>query len=434
VKFPFFVRKRTPKEQEEQEPKVDNVLSTATDANESTLSKDYLYSLYRASSAVRNCVDSIASIVSSASYKLEGKKKDIEAAKEFLEQPNYNNETYRSFVYKVVVDLLVSDTAFIEKVRSKKNTLYELYPRNPVNFIVVRDKYGIITGYKQMVEGRTIPFEKKDIIFRVLHPSSERVYGTPIIESISDEIAGVILTTDYIYRSIAQDSIPPGVFLFGGLDKQSFKRAKEELKAILENNEGPKVLLMRGNIEPDKLKFVNLKDASFDSVIVGMRKLIDDIIYRAFAIPVAESKGEGSLPTFTIQNLARQSRLLEPLMSIIEDIFNDEVFGRELKLDCKLRISRKGLQRVEARDVRAYVMTGVQSVNEMRAKIGEEPIEGGDKHYLVIGSNVFEITKNGLVNVTLDLMNGGNKKGDLDTMDVENEPKVNPRRGEESPK
>ena len=433
--FKIKVEKRTEQEQEKREPKVSTVQSLVSNITTST-SKSTLFSLYLSSAAVRTCVDSIAAVVSSTSYSLEGNKQDIIAAKEFLESPNYNNESYSSFIYKVVSDLLVFDITYIEKVRSTKKMLYELYPRDPVGFTVIQDKYGIIQAYKQTITGTSQEFDKQDIIFKVLHPSSKRIYGIPLIESIADEVAGVILSNNYLYNAIAQDAIPPGFLFLGALGDKSYERIKEEFKATMKSNEGPKVVSMRGDIDPDHIKFMSLKDSSYDKTLASMRELIDNTIYKIFSIPKAETDGSGTLSIYTVQNLAKQSRLIEPLMRIIEDIYNNEVFGRELQLDCKMKLDRRAIQRFEARDVRSYLMSGLQSVNELRQKAGEPAIDGGDKHYIMVGSDVYEITKNGLV---LDSGLAGanfttpkkpNGKTQQDTMDVENRPKITPRRGE----
>jgi len=379
----------------------------------SRISDAVLRTLYLRNSRLRECIDGIAGEISSRIPVLvpiqKGLPKDFYTALEsfseqFFSKVNRKKDTIHSLISKVVRDLLVHDRFFIEKVRNKKGELVELYVRDPMYMIIDKDSSGVIERFRQVIDGKEVVFSPNDIIYGVLHPCSYDDYGISIIEGIVDEVASLLLATRTIANHIFDDSIPPGILVLGEIGDVAFQRLREEFNNPQLRN---RIRVLR-NIDPNKVHWLRL-DRSFssESKVDFLLSRLDTIILKAFHIPTEKeisSRGGADL-AYRIS----QSKLIEPIVKMLETLFTREIFQDEFKLPVRLKLLRRSdivSQEFydKGRSLALLVNTGILTMNEAREILGQKPVIGGDVRVGKLGNEYIYYDDTGLPRRVEDFM------------------------------
>jgi len=355
--------------------------------------------LYLRTSRLRECIDGICGEISSRIPLLIPTDKNLSKealkalekfAQDFFGSINRKKDTIQSLINRIVRDLLVFDRFVIEKVRNRNKFLVELYARDPSQVVIDKNEQGVILRFRQVVEGNEIEFSPEDIIYAVLHPSSYDDYGIPIIEGILDEIASLLLATRLIANNVFDDSTPPGILVLGEIGEEAYKRLKAEFTDPKLRN---RIKVIR-NLSPQEIDWIRLdRSLTSESKIDYLLSRVDQIIYKAFQIPTDKeiSSRGGSETAYKIS----QSRLIEPIVKLIENVFTREIFEKEFNLPVKfklLRLPDVSSQEFydKSRGISALINTGVISFNEAREILGLPPVAGGDRRFVKLGNEVVE--------------------------------------------
>jgi len=316
----------------------------------------------------------------------------IDAVREFLFNPNANDETFAQLLSKVLVDLLVTDVAAIEKVRSLRGNLVEIWARDATTFTVLIDEHGVVTGYRQDVAGREkVTFGPNDVIFLVLHPQTDSAYGKPILESVIDEVATYLFTNSYIARSFTEDEIPPGILSVGPIGEEAVKQLKADFEAGRTNRYRLRVI-WDPERRPDA-DWIELRRPNREMQLDELRQSIERIIFRAFGLTPLEAgiASEVNRSTALMQRTVAEKRRIVPIIRMLEYYINTEIVWSEFgytdvafKFDFELTRDVEA----EARAYERYVKSGIMSRNEVRSKMNLPPVPGGDGYVMVSGGNV----------------------------------------------
>lgn len=349
------------------------------------VSDELLRKLYLRTSRIRECVDGIARVVANhfitievpQEYKTELKSKVLQQfLNKFFAQVNRKQETIRILIEKSVRDLLVHSRSFIEKVRNIKGELVELYVRDPLYITIQKDEHGVINSFIQYIHDKKVIFSTKDIIFLVFNSCSFDDYGLPIIEGILDEVASLILGTRTIANFILDDSVPPGILILGELGEEAYNRLKIMFTDPAEKN---KLKVIR-NIEPNQVNWLRLdRSISSETKIDYLLDRIDTIIFKAFQLPINTELKTKVGAEFTEK--MNQSKLITPLVNLIEDKFTYEIFYKEFNLPIKLSLLPSNLTSQEyldkARGLTLLLNSGALTINEVRKILGFPQINNG---------------------------------------------------------
>jgi len=355
--------------------------------------------LYLRTSRLRECIDGIAAEISSRTALLIPIEKNLSQnsllalekfAQDFFSSLNRKKDTIQSLINRIVRDLLIFDRFCIEKVRNRKGILVELYARDPSQFVIDKSPEGVFVAFRQVVEGQEVEFKPEDIIYGVLHPSSFDDYGIPIIEGILDEVASLILATKLIANNVFDDSTPPGILVLGELGEAAYAKLKKEFTDPKLRN---RIKVIR-NISPQEVDWIKLdRSLTSENKIDYLLARVDQIIYKAFQVPTEKeiTSRAGSETAYKIS----QSRLIEPIVRLIEDAFTKEIFLKEYNLPVKFKLlNLPDISSQEfydkARGISALINTGVLSFNEAREILGLIPVAGGNKRFVKLGNEIVE--------------------------------------------
>lgn len=360
------------------------------------LSYSQLFKIYSRSSAVRASVDAITRQVTSIPFDFVPKpgcnvsQKRLDEVTEFFEDPNSNNETFRQLLTKVLTDVLVYDAGVIEKVLGPTGKLLEIYARDGSTFRPVVDEHGVLLKYKQEVAGKDpVEFNRDEIIYLMLYPSTNTCYGHPIIESIVDEVASLMFANQQIADSFTKDEIPPGILNLGQIGKEAYERAKQDFER--KRGEASK-LAIRVVYGTPKVEWVALKRPNREMQLDELRSSIERIIFRNFGLMPIEygESHELNRSTAIFQLRVSETRLLIPILNMLSSYINKEILEFAGYPDVMIRFKRRIFEdeEGESRAAARYVTNGIKSINEVRAERGLTAIEGGDRRFMIIGGNV----------------------------------------------
>ena len=327
------------------------------------LSYSELRDTYLQSSSVRPCVDSISRYISSLPWivrpKVGGDVFHVAEVKNFLMDPNSNKESLRTILAKLMVDLLIIDAGVIEKVRSRSGKLLEIYARDGSTFTPIYDKHGSLLEYEQSVSQEDVIFKPDEIIYSQLYPRTWNFYGTPIIETIVDEVATLMFSISNISETFQKDEIPPGILTLDKVGEIAYKRLKEDLTS--EKGSIKKNLKILRNI--GSAHWIEFKKPFREMQLVELNQQIENIVHKNFGIK---------------ENMEISGKMILPLTQTINYFFNreiisefyDDVYFKLIPLVTDEKEAKANESRSKA--IKNLVGCNVLDVQEARKLIGEE--------------------------------------------------------------
>lgn len=361
------------------------------------LSTTTLRDIYKKNSSIRWCVDTIATEVSALPIAIVPNYSDatvkprtlrhIVELSHFFNDPNANEEPFLELIKKVLVDILVIDRGVIEKVFALGGNLLELWARDGATFHPVVDLHGVLQGYvqKTAAESSKIKFARNEVVYMRHGPTTVSVYGSPIIESIVNEVGAIMFATDWIADSFTEDEIPPGLLVLGEIGQEAYERAKadfQEKKGIKVKGE------MRVIDNVKDVKWVDFKHTNTEMQLTSLVERLDRIIYRNFGIEY--ELGQGDVTGLKLTEKLQKIKLMKPLARMIAWKINNEImpeFGYDdVVFQFVIRDTVNELQRAQAS--KNYVLTGMRSLNEERGKDGYPPTLGGDRKFILVGKRI----------------------------------------------
>ncbi|RLE91336.1 MAG: hypothetical protein DRN04_13085 [Thermoprotei archaeon] len=134
---------------------------------------------YKTDPVVRSSINILAEMIVGGGYHLVSEdEKAEEKVSTFLDKVHFE-----TLILEAVKDMFVYGNAFIEKVW-ENNELVKLKLLPPKTMRVLRDKYGKVIGYVQVVNGETVNFEPHEIMHLKYDPIGNSAYGLSLIHPV----------------------------------------------------------------------------------------------------------------------------------------------------------------------------------------------------------------------------------------------------------
>lgn len=370
----------------------DQILGSSKDLTSRTLRR-----MYKQTSTVRACVDSVTRQIATQPWQLKpAGSVGARRVERFLKRLNVNKETFQQLLFKLLPDLLVLDRCVTEKVYSTSEPpkLMELWGRDSSTFIQKVDGHGVITGYEQKVAlKKPVPFEAQEIGYLVLHPKTNSTKGTPILESVVQEVATYLFMQSFIGDSFTEDEIPPGALVIGAIGDKAYDRAQAQFEAEKGSAMQRRIKVIDN---AESVSWVEFRRPHRELAIPELFGLLNRAVYRAFGLPPSTMGESEGVPrsAAVVQERGVQSRLVRPICNIVANFINVEVVQELLGPNTRVEFSFIE-SRVEemARQARAYkdlVFSGQATINEVRSMQGQPEIQvdWANRHFIVLGKSI----------------------------------------------
>jgi len=350
---------------------------------EALLSYEELRRIYLQSATVRPAIDSIVRQVTLTPWKIKLKegveetdetKDELRKVEEFFEVPNRNREPLSRIFSKVLTDILVYDAGVIEKVKTVKGRLVEIFARDGSTVFPITDEHGILKGYEQRIRingvEKKVKFAPDELVYLVLYPQSRSAYGLPIIESIVNEIASLLFSASFISKQFTEDEFPPGYLVLPEVDLESWERIRKEHETAAGATSKWK---LKALVNVGRAEFLELKKPPRDLQLSELREALERIVFRNFGVTPVEMGFADRMPRATAEAQERLGRrkLYYPLISLLEYYLNTEIVA-ELSPNVKFqfevpREEREILERARADAL--YVQWGIKTPDEVREEL-----------------------------------------------------------------
>jgi len=267
--------------------------------------------------------------------------------------------------------------------RNAINTPREIFPLRPDRMQIVPDKEKYILGYLYTINGKQVPLNRDEVIhFKYFNPTDD-YYGLSQISAIRTEVDTEQYSGNYNRRFFKNNGrVDVTLETDEELDDPSYKRIRTEWKEAHqgEGKEHGIAILERGlkykanAVSPKDMDFGNLRKMSRETIcgILGVKPAVvglyeyasyanAEIQYKMFwqdtEIPKI-TKFIGTLNEFLIPMFGDEKLHFEADYSNIEALKENEVQNTEI--DTKL------------------IASGVETINERRAKRGLKSVPWGD--------------------------------------------------------
>ncbi len=360
------------------------------------LSYKVLRYLYETSSAIRPAVDSISREISTLPWKVIHRdykyheQKELREISHFLSHPNLDREGFSTVISKYITDMLVVGKGVIEKVRNPMGELKELVARDGALFAPKVNEFGFIVNYVEYKRDTTTKIathRKENIIYKNFTPTTYTFGTCPIIETIINEVALLMLSVKAIAWAFTKDEIPPGVLHLGMIGEEALNRAKasfEATKGIL----GQHSIRVVDNV--DQVQWVQFTRPFREMQVAELMPMIERIVARNFGLsPVESSLTDVARGVAESSFASSQSKLTQPLMTTTQEMLNLEVV-EELAEDAKFIYVRIPQESLDSRSKSYSDLSdrGLITVNEARLNLGFDPVKGGDLRTVRLGNEV----------------------------------------------
>lgn len=371
------------------------------------LSNNLLRHIYEVSSSVRPAVDGISRSISHLPWSIIHRDMKYHPPAEtigiieFLEHPNMDLEDLPDILSKFLNDMLVLGKGVIEKVRNPFGRLIELVARDSSLFKPMHDHHGTLLGYQEFERNTLKPLRrhpKENIIFKYFTPTTYTEGGIPIIETIVNEIALLMLSVKAIGWAFTHDEIPPGVLHLGEIGREALERAKASFEAArgIVGGGSAKIRVI-DNV--DKADWVQFTRPFRENQVAELMPLIERIVARNFGLSSVEANLSATgQKDAEISVQSSHSRLIIPLMDDLQNVLTHNIVRFH---DDNLRFKFTGSpqEKIPQRASATTILwrSGIITPNEGRVSMGFNAVQGGDVRTVLLGNEVVPFdTKTGL--------------------------------------
>lgn len=390
------------------------------DAYQRLLSEEELWAVYKMVPDVRSSIDSIVRLISTWDWQVtpvENMAKDdalydaaLDASEEvrrFLAAPNQDGEVWQTWCGKATRDLLVYDAWATENVLDGQGMMEEAVVLPGGTVMPRQDRHQRVIDYKQVVSDGEVYLDPEQVVYFNLFPSTHRAGGTPLIETLINEIITLMRASKHVMLSYDADEVPPGVLLLAGIAGKASERAVASIRNMRGADHKLRVLTTN-NPKGMDAKWIEFRHTPKDLDMANVVKEVQRKVWRLFGVkPVTQGDTEATpRATAEVQMDAQDSGLIRPILELLQAHVNarmipllvgdPELAGLvEFSFDLKRDASADETESEARADASDFDRGGL-TINELREKRGRLPVVGGD----------VALIKNGGGYVTLDTLLG----------------------------
>ena len=311
--------------------------------------------------------------------------------KHLFDAPNPRAESFRSFIEPIVEDVLVLDAGVVEKVRTLRTEVAELWgvDGGKIKISSLWDGDPAETRYWWYPDGQPrAAFLNDDMIYIMANPSTYRSVGLSPMETLKATIDAEISGANYNTRQV-QNAAPDGMLDLGeGARPEHVDQFKSYWQAEVA---GKGAMAFIGGSK--NAKFIPFRSSNRDMQFLEWQIYLVRKIAAVFGLSPQDLGVTFDINRATSEVQAEQTedRGLRPLLALIQDYLTREVvwdagFGgpdnnlafRFTRLNLKESLSRAQMYKLG--------LAGVSwmTVNEARVADGREPLQGDQYNQLMV--------------------------------------------------
>lgn len=348
--------------------------------------RDY-YDMYRQHSMVRAAIEKIAKTATNVGYEFQPRDtRSDEVASEVAElkawfgkQVDFIGELRR--IYK---DLLIYGDAFLYVVYDRLKRPTKLKRLHPATIFIEPNKYGEVLAYYQLLDINDTPtrFDANEMIHFKLDDPDNDIYGLSPLESLKMAVAADLFAQRYNLSFFENSGVTGTIIGIRNANPEEVQRNRAWLE---QNYTGPEAAHKPIVVEGESVSISKSVATHNEMGFLEGRNFIIKEILGVIDVPPAKV---GIMETANRSNSREQDKTfrtesIDPLQYIVETAINDQFILKILKIKNTIFVHSEGDNR-DAMEQMDYYTKGqawsVYSPNEVRAKFGMGPIDGGEIH------------------------------------------------------
>lgn len=327
---------------------------------------------------------------------------------QLLKKPNKNKENWRTLIDKVVEDILVVDGGCIEKVRDGKGRIMELWHVDGATVKPLYDDHGIAgdIAYQQFLPNQksqdpVAEWNNDDLIYMMWNPQGAVDtfgYGMSPVE------AGLAVGTAFLYAEaynmgfFNKNTIPPMIINMGKdippaeVDKFKIFLAQEMMGEAgfhtpIVGSFGDGFSAQDILKAPGDMAWEKYVEWQMRWKVALYRMSPQDI---GFTLDQYKVEGE-------IQQQLSKNKAINSLKGVIKEYIDTEIVNDPGWMDEAENLEFGWIDDMvvdplkQAQVDEIYLRTGVNKINEIRVRRGDDPVDGGDKPMIVVGSTLMPV-------------------------------------------
>ncbi len=313
--------------------------------------------------------------------------KVVAKVNDLFKNVNKERESFRSLIDKVVEDFIVLDAGCIEKVRTAGGEISELYAVDGAS-IAVNPRWTAANEseprYYQYDQNRQIAALKNaDLIYMMANPRTHSPIGWSPVETLVRTIEASLYADSYDFEMLKQNA-PEGLLDLGrGVPSEQVTEFREYYSNEIQ---GTKDLAIWGGGGDDSVgggpKFIQFKgtDSSgrqaYKTWLVTMIAFVLEMDKTAFNLTDTANRASASVTS------AKTDEGLVGLATIVQEFIEREIvweIDENHGFEFTDIITRDEI--AQSKIDAAYLQAGVVTVNEIRAREGQDAVPWGDKPF-----------------------------------------------------
>lgn len=337
----------------------------------------------------------------SQAWKIGPKNKDkvsdsdsrIDYLTNFFARPD-GARRWKAWSRMLAEDMLVIDAATVYLRRTLGGDVYSLEPIDGATIQPLIDDHGRQplppnAAYQQRIHGLpAIGYSADEIVQGIRNPRTHRLYGYSPVEQVIDIVETALYRQTFQKQFYTEGTTPDLIFSTpNGWSATQIREFETYWNEMLGGNLAER---RRTRFVPEGVKPFNVKEGA-------LKDEMDEWLCRiiCYAFKVSSQWGVKQMNRATADNASEQASQegLEPTKSWLKEMIDEIIerwFGypdlQFLWVEAE-EIGTKEQSEVNDRDLK----NGSTTINAVRAKRGEEPVEGGDEPLIYTSSGVMTL-------------------------------------------
>lgn len=311
-----------------------------------------------------------------------------DAAQALLAYPD-GRRPWRTWLREIVEEVLVTDAPAIYPRKTNGGDILSLDVMDGATLKVLTDADGRLPqppdpAYQQRLKGiPAVNYAANEVIYMPRNPRSWKFYGYSPVEQVAMTINIAIRRALSQLQYFTEGNIPEA-FASLPVDWTGAQIAdfQEYWDSVLEGDQAykRKVKFVPGGTKVEQTKNAVLQD-TFDEWLAR-------VVCYAFSLPPTQFTKQTNRATSDTLQEAAVSEGLAPLMAWVKDVMDhiiQRVFGyADLQFVWREEDALDPAQ--QSTILTTYLHAGAMTINEVRGKIGLDPVEGGDTTLIYSGT------------------------------------------------
>lgn len=340
-----------------------------------------------------------------------------------LKKPN-NTDTWRSFIDKLIEDLLILDELSIEKTRYEDGTLAELYYVDSATIRPIYDEYGnndvpiqlhtkegtqmLPVSYLQIFNNSmyggpesgdiVAAWPSKDFIRECMHPQGSTNnfgYGLSPLEGVLGVVNNLLNSDNFNGSYFDEGAFPPLIMqLTESMTQRDLEAYREYMYQELSGNfHRPAIMAGGGELKVHNLKDLNNRDMQFMEYTLFLSKLLC-VAYGLSPDDIGLTDTTGSKAVSETQKDLSEAKGYGSILHFITEIINTQIIGADFdapELEFEFIQQDSTDPEVASKIYDVALRNGTMTLNEVREKMGELPYEDWADQAMILGTEGYTV-------------------------------------------